>query len=326
MTWATKDSNGEYKIFTGNDFDSIGDKKLYKVMNPEQYKAAVAANEESVKTGIIGVADAKATSLGTSLAGLYVVTGSGECRPLSEADCKKDANGNYYLLDSSLVVKKQDNNGTVYKDTETRTGKTVTSADGKKTGTTLSIEQAKHDYGEKFETALQALKHRYESSGKSEEEIEALFTVVNYGDGTFAFVMTSDYDDNSPDVMVYEVTEGTYDKKMEDGTYKIERDTSGNINKIVMSDGAASSLNLTDSYNEFEYEAAVASYNAKKAEYDQEQNRLNKQTSIYQRQDKMLELKLTRLDNERNALNTEIEAVKKVIQDAIDRGFKTFSG
>ena len=40
----------------------------------------------------------------------------------------------------------------------------------------------------------------------------------------------------------------------------------------------------------------------------------------------MLEMKLTRLDNERNALNTEIEAVKKVIQDAIDRGFKTFSG
>ena len=41
---------------------------------------------------------------------------------------------------------------------------------------------------------------------------------------------------------------------------------------------------------------------------------------------KNLELKLTRLDNERNALNTELEAVKKVIDDAIEKGFKTFSG
>ena len=67
-------------------------------------------------------------------------------------------------------------------------------------------------------------------------------------------------------------------------------------------------------------------YNIEKAMYDQEQNELNKKTSIYQRQDKQLELKLTRLDSERNALNTELEAVKKVIQDAIDKGFKTFSG
>jgi predicted nucleic acid-binding Zn-ribbon protein len=67
-------------------------------------------------------------------------------------------------------------------------------------------------------------------------------------------------------------------------------------------------------------------YNNAKAEYDDEQNRLNKQTSIYQRQDKMLDLKLKRLDTERNALNTEIDAVKKVIQDATDKGFKTFSG
>ena len=41
---------------------------------------------------------------------------------------------------------------------------------------------------------------------------------------------------------------------------------------------------------------------------------------------KGFELKLTRLDNERNAVNTEMEAVKKVIDDAIDKGFKTFSG
>ena len=60
--------------------------------------------------------------------------------------------------------------------------------------------------------------------------------------------------------------------------------------------------------------------------YDKKQEEINKQTEIIQQEDKNLELKLTRLDNERNAVNTEIEAVKKVIQDNIDKSYKTFSG
>ena len=79
-------------------------------------------------------------------------------------------------------------------------------------------------------------------------------------------------------------------------------------------------------YDELAYDEKMCEYEAAKIEYDNEQNKFNKQTSIYQRQDKQLELKLTRLDNERNALNTEIDAVKKVIQDATEGGFKTFSG
>ena len=34
---------------------------------------------------------------------------------------------------------------------------------------------------------------------------------------------------------------------------------------------------------------------------------------------------LTRLDNERNAVNTEMEAVKKVVSDNIEKSYKTFS-
>lgn len=74
------------------------------------------------------------------------------------------------------------------------------------------------------------------------------------------------------------------------------------------------------------YNDALNKYEFDKYNYDKEMTRLNHQTSIYQRQDKQLELKLTRLDNERNAINTEIEAVKKVIQDDIDKSFKTFGG
>lgn len=74
------------------------------------------------------------------------------------------------------------------------------------------------------------------------------------------------------------------------------------------------------------YNDAFNKYEAAKYKYDKEQAEINAKTSIIQREDKNLELKLTRLDNERNAVNTEMEAVKKVIQDSIEKGFKTFSG
>ena len=70
-------------------------------------------------------------------------------------------------------------------------------------------------------------------------------------------------------------------------------------------------------FNDYEYEKNV---------YDKKQQEINAKTSIVQQQDKSLELKLTRLDNERNAVNTETEAVKKVVGDNIEKSFKTFSG
>ena len=72
-----------------------------------------------------------------------------------------------------------------------------------------------------------------------------------------------------------------------------------------------------EAFNDYEYEKNV---------YDKKQQEINAKTSIVQQQDKNLELKLTRLDNERNAVNTEIEAVKKVVSDNIEKSYKTFSG
>ena len=74
------------------------------------------------------------------------------------------------------------------------------------------------------------------------------------------------------------------------------------------------------------YEDAFNQYEYAKYKYDKEQQEINVKTSIIQAEDKNLELKLTRLDNERNAVNTEIEAVKKVVDDNIQKSFKTFNG
>ena len=53
---------------------------------------------------------------------------------------------------------------------------------------------------------------------------------------------------------------------------------------------------------------------------------INAKTSIIQRQDQQLELRLKQLDTEQRALSTEIDAVSKVVQDNIESSFKTFGG
>lgn len=78
--------------------------------------------------------------------------------------------------------------------------------------------------------------------------------------------------------------------------------------------------------DEFAYEDAYAAYTYEKQLYDQEQARINAQISIIQRQDKRLELELTELDTRRTEITTELEAVKKVLSEASERGFKTFNG
>ena len=72
-----------------------------------------------------------------------------------------------------------------------------------------------------------------------------------------------------------------------------------------------------DAYNQYEY----AQY-----EYDKKQEEINAKTEIIQQQDRNLELKLQRLDTERQQITAEIDALKTVIKDNIDKSFKTFSG
>ena len=58
----------------------------------------------------------------------------------------------------------------------------------------------------------------------------------------------------------------------------------------------------------------------------QKNKEINAKTEVIQQEDKNLELKLQRLDNERTQITTEIEAVEKVINVNIEASYKTFSG
>ena len=73
------------------------------------------------------------------------------------------------------------------------------------------------------------------------------------------------------------------------------------------------------------YDDAMNDYEFKKAQYDKSIQNINAKIEIIQQQDKNLELRLKQLDTEENALNTELEAVKKVIQTNVGSSFKTFN-
>ena len=131
------------------------------------------------------------------------------------------------------------------------------------------------------------------------------------------------------------ISNGQFTKSEEMDQCKLEFDSQGMIIRIGIPNNDQGGTNLgytfidltaqkttdnaayQDAYNEYEY----AQY-----EYDKKQQEINAKTEVIQQQDRNLELKLQRLDNERTQITTEIEAVEKVINDNIESSYKTFSG
>ena len=74
------------------------------------------------------------------------------------------------------------------------------------------------------------------------------------------------------------------------------------------------------------YQDAMNQYYYENAKYDKTIQDINARTSIIQREDQQLELRLKQLDTEHNALSNEIEAVQKVVKDNVEKSFKTFGG
>ena len=90
-------------------------------------------------------------------------------------------------------------------------------------------------------------------------------------------------------------------------------------------DSIVYSLNTETVTDEAAYQDAMNEYNYKVQQYEKTIADINAKTSIIQEQDRTLELRLKQLDTEQKALSTEMDAVKKVISDNVEKTFKTFS-
>ena len=117
---------------------------------------------------------------------------------------------------------------------------------------------------------------------------------------------------------------------------RVTQDTSGRYMSVIIYDkddegntietsGIEYNLTATTQNDDLAYNDAMNQYNYNKALYDQEINSINAKIEIIQGQDKDLELRLKQLDTEQNAIQTEMESVKKVISKNVDTSFKTFN-
>ena len=107
----------------------------------------------------------------------------------------------------------------------------------------------------------------------------------------------------------------------------LETDGKGRFSSVKFEDDSTVyTLNCETVTDEDAYRNAMNQYYYKQEQYDKAVRDINAKTELIQQQDRTLELRLKQLDTEQNALQTEMEAVKKVISKNVESSFKTFSG
>ena len=106
---------------------------------------------------------------------------------------------------------------------------------------------------------------------------------------------------------------------------QIEFDTTGRISSMTDADGNTYVMTASTETDDAAYEDAYNQYTYDQYLYDQKQNEINAHIEILQAQDKNLELRLSQLNTEHNAIQTEMDAVNKVLSKNIETSFKTFN-
>ena len=107
----------------------------------------------------------------------------------------------------------------------------------------------------------------------------------------------------------------------------LETDGKGRFTSMRLEDDSTVyTLNTETITDEEAYADAMNQYYYKMEKYDKAIRDINAKTELIQAQDRTLELRLKKLDTEQNALQTEMDAVKKVISKNVESSFKTFGG
>ena len=147
-----------------------------------------------------------------------------------------------------------------------------------------------------------------------EASYNTLLQVLDSLDTDMSYFTLSDYDKYNTDTRTW------VDEKPENADPTL-------IDQEVYTakNGITYNLTVTTTTDEKAYNEAMNQYYYDKSVYDQKVQEINSKIKIIQTDDKNLELKLKQLDTEENAIQTEIDAVKKVISKNVESSFKTFN-
>ena len=326
--------------FTIGNVKPSGDKYCVEIMTS---KTGHALNQD-YGTAKCGVEDdkIKGTNIQTggtreleSLAGYYVIE-DGTVKTLGETNYVTQENGKWIvtLPENATLFQKGDGTDTI---DNPNAGKTTIA--GNVAYNFADAEVLFPDFS--WQEYRDAIDHsnliNSEKEAYTPEDFMVYITTNDKGVKTVKFALANDVksDDGFTSTYTY-IPNGSYTQSEEKDGCELEFDSQGMITRIGMPniDDASGELlgytyiNLTaekttdnaayqDAYNQYEY----AQY-----EYDKKQEEINAKTEIIQQQDRNLELKLQRLDTERQQITAEIDALKTVIKDNVDKSFKTFSG
>jgi len=111
------------------------------------------------------------------------------------------------------------------------------------------------------------------------------------------------------------------------GNAILETDENGRFSSVRFgNDTNTYTLNFETVTDDAAYQNAMNEYRHAVEVYEKTINDINAKTSAIQKEDQQLELKLAQLDTEQKAISTEMESVKKVIDDSVEKIFKTVQG
>ena len=177
-----------------------------------------------------------------------------------------------------------------------------------------------------------------EKRDKAMNEFKVYFTTNAAGGLVPHFIKGSDLTSTGGDVngtkyvsSLDYTPNGTYTSVKRTAGCILTFDASGRITSIKIPDDngeqySTSSLEANKVTDDAAYNDAYEKYKYKQYEYDKMQAEINTKMKIIQEEDRTLELRLQRLDTERQQITTEMDALDKVIKDNIEKSYKTFSG
>ena len=321
--------SGTYYVQNGNTFSEFSGTpnagtKLFTVKNNSSKEGAVQVSAETTT-----LPDTTTTGQGyltRSDVSNFWISENGTVRPAQLSDFDQDASQpNLLKFKAGVKYVQQADDGQAYQVKGDVAGVTV---GGK--GVHKLTEDEKNQYGDAIANC--GLK---DAQGNS-YGVDDFYMYYNDKGGA-VFVLISDVEDGNNNAITYSyAANGTYNKSQEYSDAKLTFDpTNGRITEIAIpnydDDGNVASwtsisVKAETVTDEAAYNDAYAQYEYDTYLYDQKNKEINAKTEVIQQEDKNLELKLQRLDNERTQITTEIEAVEKVINDNIEASYKTFSG
>ncbi len=184
------------------------------------------------------------------------------------------------------------------------------------------------------EAALKRIAEKYPDSNiaKAIESGEDLYTFSKNGRIQFACLEDLEKSVNSKsgidgqDPLMQYSTKFVKEEILRTSDALVEKNSTGRYRSIALADFSNNefALHAESTTDNEAYDKAVQAYNQEKQAYDDKVNQIENSRKKIQEQDRTLELRLKTLDTEHNALQNEIETIKKIMEKKVDETYKTF--